>query len=57
MSDICTKCDENAVSRVKVVMYYANGKPVHYKLCDECMKARWEGVRVELQKRRGMKHG
>lgn len=54
MTDICTKCNENQISQVRVVMYYANGKPIYYKLCDPCIRAKWEGVRVELQKRKGL---
>ncbi len=51
MADVCARCNINAVSSVKVIMYYANGTPIYYKLCDDCLKEKWNKVKIETKKK------
>lgn len=51
MTDTCTKCNENPVSNVKVVMYYANSEPVYYKLCDKCIQDKWMKVKIDVKRK------
>ena len=45
---VCRNCKVNPPSHVKVIAYYANGKPVYHRLCDSCMRTRWEDMKREL---------
>lgn len=47
--DLCSKCKEKPIGNVKIIAYYANGKPIYHRLCDECMKDRWMDFKKELQ--------
>jgi hypothetical protein len=49
MSESCTKCSENPISPIKVIMYYAASKPVYYQLCDRCIKEKWLKVKIEMK--------
>ena len=46
--NLCRKCEVKPPGHVKVIAYYANGKPVYHRLCDDCMKTRWEDMKKEL---------
>lgn len=49
MPEICPKCKVNPPGHVKVVAYFANGKPVFHQLCNDCMRARWEDMKNGLK--------
>ncbi len=34
-------CEEELKQPLKYMAYYANGKPVYFKLCDTCVKKKW----------------
>ncbi len=46
--DLCRNCKVKPPGHVKVVAYFANGKPVYHRLCDDCMRTRWEDMKKEL---------
>jgi len=48
IENICRECKKKKASHINLVAYYANGKPVYHKLCDGCMKTRWEDIKKEL---------
>lgn len=33
---------------IKLIIYYANGKPVYTKHCKDCTRKRWEKYRDEV---------
>ena len=37
----CNECKHEIPSELRILAYRANGKPVYFKLCDECMKKKW----------------
>lgn len=44
----CTNCNKPIEGKLKYLAYYANGMPVYWKKCDECMKERWVKYRDKI---------
>lgn len=41
METECRACHKPIDHKIEHVMYYANGKPVHLRMCLKCMKERY----------------
>jgi len=48
----CKTCDKEIGEKLKYLAYYAEGKPVYWKKCDACMKARYLEFKVKYLNQR-----
>lgn len=39
---ICAECKKEVDDDVKLLAYTANGKPVYWEICKECLHNRWK---------------